>query len=110
MRTHAAVTQTMAASEAKRNWSKVINRAFSGEVRFVVEKHGTPVAGIVSADDIERLADLDARRARDFEILDRFGGAFRDQTAEQIEEAVAKAVAEVRAENRREAERPHVPE
>ena len=110
MRAREAVTQTMAASEAKRNWSKVINRAFSGEVRIVVQKHGIPVAGIVSADDVAQLARLDARRARDFEILDRFGRAFRDQTPEQIEEAVAKAVAEVRAENRREAERPHVPE
>ena len=104
------VTQVIAASEAKRNWSKVINRAFSGEVRFVVEKHGTPVAGIVSADDIERLAELDARRERDFEVLERFGRAFRDQTAEEIEEAVAQAVAEVRAENRLGAERHLVPE
>ena len=110
MRGREAVTQTMAASDAKRNWSKVINRAFSGEVRFVVQKHGIPVAGIVSADDIARLAELDAKRARDFEILDRFGKAFRDQTPEQIEEAVAKAVAELRAENRRKAERPHAPE
>ena len=99
MRGREAVTERVAASQAKRDWSKVINRAFSGEVRFVVEKHGTPVAGIVSADDIERLAQLDAERERDFEILERFGRAFRDQTAEQIEEAVAQAVAEVRAEN-----------
>ncbi len=110
MRGHEAVTQTVAASEAKRNWSKVINRAFSGEVRFVVEKHGTPVAGIVSANDIERLADLDAEWARGDEIFTRFGRAFRDQTVEQIEEAVAQAVAEVRAESRRRAERQLAPE
>ena len=53
---------------------------------------------------------MDARRERDFEVLERFPRAFRDQTAEQIEEAVAQAVAEVRAENRREAERHLVPE
>ena len=34
-----------AASRAKRDRSKVMNRKFSGEVRFVVEKHGTSVAG-----------------------------------------------------------------
>ena len=50
------------------------------------------------------MAELDARRARGFEILERFGRAFRDQTAEQIDEAVAQVVAEVRAENRREVE------
>ena len=76
MRAREAVTQTMAASEAKRNWSKVINRAFSGEVRFVVQKHGIPVAGIVSANDIERLAELDARRAEGHEILTQFSRAF----------------------------------
>ena len=30
---------------------------------------------------------MGARRERDFEILERFGRAFRDQTAEEIEEA-----------------------
>ena len=110
MRGREAVTERVAASQAKRDWSKVINRAFSGKFRFVVEKHGTPVAGIVSADDIERLAELDAKRERDFEILERFGRAFRDQTPEQIEAAVAQAVAEVRAENRRGAERQPAPE
>ena len=53
------------------------------------------------------MAEIDARRERDFEILERFGRAFRDQTAEEIEEAVAQAVAEVRAENRRGAEVPN---
>ncbi len=95
-----SVTQTMAASEAKRNWSKIINKAFSGQARFVVQKHGIPVAGIVSADDVERLAEIDAQRARDFEILDRVGQAFRDQSPEEIQAAVTKALAEVRAENR----------
>ena len=52
------------------------------------------------------MAEVDARRERDFEVLERFGRAFRDQTPEQIEEAVAQAVAEVRPENRRETERP----
>ena len=62
------------------------------------------------ADSVGRVAEMDARRKRDFEVLERFGRAFRDQTAEQIEEAVAQAVAEVRAENRREAERHPAPE
>ena len=52
------------------------------------------------------MAELDARRERGFEISERFGRAFRDQTAEEIEEAVAQAVAEVRRENRRGAEQP----
>ena len=74
--------------------------AFGGEVRFGVETRGTRVAGIVSADDIERLAVLDGRWSKGHEIMKRFDRAFRDQTAEEIEEAVAQAVAEVRAESR----------
>ena len=82
--------EAVAASQANRDWSTVIGRAFSGEVRFVVEKHGTPVTGIVSADDIERLAAMDARWAEGHEVLKRFGRAFRDQAAKEIEEAVAQ--------------------
>ena len=82
MRGREAVTERVAASQAKRDWSKVINRAFSGEVRFVVEKHGTPVAGIVSADDVARLEQLDAEWAAEaHEVFKAFGRAFRDQTA-----------------------------
>lgn len=100
MRTGAAATARVAASQVKRDWSGVINWAFSGEARFVVEKHGTPVAGIVSADDIEPLAALDARRAEGYEVLKRLSQAFHGQTVEEIEEAVAQAVAEVRGEVR----------
>ena len=110
MRGRAAVTERVGASEAKRDWRKVINRALSGEVRFVMERHGFPVAGIVSADDSERLAAMDARWAEGHEILEGFGRAFRDQTAEEIDEAVAQAVAEGRAENRRGGERQPAPE
>ena len=72
MRGRQVVTERVGAAEGKRKWRRVIKRAFSGEDRFVVEKHGTPVAGIVSAEDIERLAALDARWAEGHEILKRF--------------------------------------
>ncbi|MCY3895185.1 MAG: hypothetical protein OXG17_01815 [Chloroflexi bacterium] len=62
--------------------------------------HGTPMAGIVSAADIERLVALDARWAEGHEVLKRIGRVFREQTAEGIKEGVAQAVDEVRAENR----------
>lgn len=50
------------------------------------------------------VAEVDARWAEGHVVLKRFGRAFRDQIAEEIEEAVAQAVAEVRAMNRRGAE------
>ena len=99
------MTERVGAFEAERNWGRVIKRAFGGEVRFVVEEHGTRVAGTVSADDVARLAELSGRRGRDFGVLRRLGQAFRDETVEQIEDAVDKTVAEMRAENRGEQER-----
>jgi len=79
----------------------VTGLAFSGEVRFVGEKHGTPLTGLVSADGIERLAALEARWVEGHEVLKRFGRAIRERTTEEIEGAVAEAVAEVRGEERR---------
>ena len=75
-----------------------------GEVRVAAETYGIPVAGDDSADDADRIAVLDARWAEGQGVLKRFGQAFRDRTAEEIEDAVAQAVAEVRSENRRGAE------
>ena len=46
---------------------------------------GSPSQALSRADDVERLAELDAQRARDFEILDRVGQAFRDQSPEEIQ-------------------------
>ena len=69
--------------QTERDWGSVISRAFSGEMRTVEEKHGTPVVEIVAAEDFERLAGLDARWAEGCEILRRFGQAFRDRMAEE---------------------------
>jgi prevent-host-death family protein len=98
------MTQTIPATEAKRNWSKLINKAFNREARFLVEKNGIPVAGIVSAEDVERLTELDEQRAKDMEALARIGEAFKDVPLEEVEREVARAVTEVREERRRKAE------
>ena len=61
---------TMTVAEAKNRFSDVLRRAEYGGERVVVERHGKPVAAIVSTDDLRRLeatddkADLrDARAA-----------------------------------------------
>ena len=38
MRRREAVTRSLASSEAERSWSEVIKRAFTGEVRYRVQK------------------------------------------------------------------------
>ncbi len=46
---------TMTVAEAKNNFSDVLRRAEYGGERVVVERHGKPVAAIVSTDDLRQL-------------------------------------------------------
>ena len=62
--------------------------------------------GGCGSDWLGRVAEVDVLRERGFEVLQRFGRAFRDQRAE-IEETATQTVAEVRAENRGRPERLH---
>ena len=97
------MTKTMKLTDARQHFSEVLNQVFRGKTRVLVEKSGIPVAGIVSASDLERLSRFEEQRARDFAILDEIGEAFKDQTPEQIEQEVAKAVAAARRKMRQEA-------
>lgn len=57
---------TMTVAEAKNRFSDVLRRAEYGGERIVVERHGKPVAAIVSTDDLRRLeASDDAADLRD---------------------------------------------
>jgi prevent-host-death family protein len=94
-------TKTVKASEARRNWSQLLNSVFRGESRVVVEKSGIPVAGIVSASDLERLVKLDEDRERDFIVLDELGQAFADVPDEQLEAEIKRALELVRLDRRK---------
>jgi prevent-host-death family protein len=57
---------TMTVAEAKNRFSDVLRRAEYGGERVVVERHGKPVAAIVSTDDLRRLEAIeDADDLRD---------------------------------------------
>src|SRR5262245_878799 len=57
---------TMTVAEAKNRFSDVLRRAEYGGERVIVERHGKPVAAIVSTDDLRRLeATEDAADLRD---------------------------------------------
>ncbi len=103
MREQEPMTQTMKATEARAQWSKLLNDVFRHNARVIVEKSGIPVAAIISAQDLERFNRLEAERAKDFTILDEIGQAFKDESPEEIERQVAKALTEVREENRQRA-------
>ena len=52
--------QTMTASEARQNWSEVLDSVLHGRVRVVIEKDGTPTAAIISAEELDRLERIEA--------------------------------------------------
>jgi prevent-host-death family protein len=97
------MTKIMQASQVREQWSSVINGVYKGETRILVEKSGIPVAGVVSATDLERLQRLDEEQAADIATLEQISRqAFGGVPAEEVEREVDKAVAEVRAEMRAE--------
>ncbi len=94
------VTQTMKASQAREQFSQILNQVFRRETRVLVEKNGIPVAAIISTDDLERLTQMERQREEDFKALDATRQAFKDVPDEEIEREVARALGEVRARNR----------
>lgn len=102
-------TQTMKISDVKQQLNRLVNRVYRNETRVVVEKSGIPVAGIVSVDDLRRLARLDQERAERFRALDEFAAGFAGQSTEEIERETAQALAQVRAEMRAERQKEAAP-
>jgi prevent-host-death family protein len=90
--------ETVRTSEARQNWSQLLNKVHGGDVRVVVEKDGIPVAGIVSAADLERLSLLEAERERNFAIVDELREAFKDVPDEELEDEIDRAVSAARTE------------
>lgn len=103
MRDRPPATETLKISEVKQQLNRLTNRVYRHEVRVIIEMNGTPVAGIVSAEDLRRLDRLDRERAERFKVLEEFAEAFKDVPAEEIERETTRAIAEVRAEQRQKA-------
>lgn len=94
-------TQVIKATQARQEWSELLNRVFRTNTRVVVEKNGIPVAALISARDLERFRRLEAQRAERFQPLLEIAQAFKDVPADEIEREVARALSEVRREARR---------
>ncbi|MEJ7763217.1 MAG: type II toxin-antitoxin system Phd/YefM family antitoxin, partial [Thermomicrobiales bacterium] len=97
--------ETITATDARREFARVINRVARNEVRVVVEKSGVPVAGIVSAEDVRRLDRLDQlerERAARFGVIDEMRAAFAGVPAEELGREAERALAEVRSDMRAE--------
>ena len=90
------MTQTINASTARQEWSKILNKVFREETRIVVEKSGIPVAAIISAEDLKRLDRLEKERSDRLQILDEIKAAFRDVPEAEIENEADQALTRVR--------------
>jgi prevent-host-death family protein len=90
------MTQTINASTARQEFSKILNKVFRDETRIVVEKSGIPVAAIIPAEDLKRLDQLERERSDRFRILDEVKAAFKDIPEAEIEKETDKALSRVR--------------
>jgi prevent-host-death family protein len=100
MRNRKPTTQTMKLSDARQQFSPLVNKVFRGEARVIVEKNGIPVAAIISADDLEELSQWEEEKRRDFAIIDELRDAFKDVPDEELELEVTRAIATARKRQR----------
>ena len=91
-------TESLKFTEARPKLSSLLDRVFQRKMRIRLYKGSTPVAALVSIDDLERLERYDREREESFRVMSKIGEGFRDVTPEEFDEQFARAKAEVRAE------------
>ena len=90
-------TERVAASRARQDWGKLLERVRRGRIRILVQKNGVPVAALIAPEDLARFERIEAEQDA---ALARMRAAFADLTDEQIEQDVAEVIAEVRTARR----------
>lgn len=90
-------SQTLPISAVKSALSALVNAVYRNETRVLIEKRGTPVAAIVSVDDLERLWLLDREWETTTRSLERISEAFADVPVEELEAKIDDIIAEGRA-------------
>ncbi len=83
-------TQTLTASAAHQVWSQLLDQISRGETRIIVERNGSPVAALISAEDFEWLTQREAERAERFKILDEIRARNLDKDPDEVERDVAE--------------------
>lgn len=99
------VTQDMDTVEVDDSLANLVTRVSQTDARVLLEKHGEPVAAIISIDEMRRFDRLEEARKNDFAVFDRIEAAFADVPTEEIEAAADRAIARARANKRAEAAR-----
>lgn len=54
---------SISSSDARSDWANILNRAGYAKERFVVERHDTPIAAVVSMEDLDMLEEISNRAA-----------------------------------------------
>lgn len=100
--------ETVTVAEARRNLSQLITTVGFGGKRVLLERHGKPVAAVISVADLRRLEELEqgseARRERALAALAALEAArrsseliFRERNGEYLPDS-AEVIREIREE------------
>lgn len=99
MSDRAPTTEAVELSEMPDRLPSLVDQVARKTTRVLVERSGVPVAALVSADDLEHLARLDAEREGFRQLLARMREPFKDIPPEQIERDVVAIIREMRDED-----------
>jgi prevent-host-death family protein len=84
------MTKRISAAHAKAHLSELVSGVAHGGERYVIERHGKPVAALVSMDDFARLPVVEEKRGA-LALLGVFDGVLSDDEIEEFVETVNSA-------------------
>lgn len=90
-------TESLKFTEARARLSSVLDLVFQRKARIRLYKGSTPVAAVVSIDDLERLERDDREREQALLDIGKIAEGFRDVTPEEFERQLELAKAQIRA-------------
>ncbi len=88
--------ETMNVSEARKQFSDLLNRVHRDEELIVVEKSGIPMAGIVPMSVVRAAQEKEAQRQEFLQVLNTTRSGFVNVSEEEIEREIEKALAEIK--------------
>lgn len=90
--------ETMNVSEARKQFSDLLNRVHRDDELIVIEKSGIPVAGIVPMNVVRAAQEKEAQRQKLLQVLNTPRTGFANVSDEEIELEIEKALAEIKQE------------
>jgi prevent-host-death family protein len=80
-------------TNVRQHFSEIVNQVARQERRVLVEKHGAPVAAIISPEDLKRLDRLEDEERRRLAAFRAISERFTDVPLDVLEREVAKSIA-----------------